>query len=129
MANFVRSLKIQDPVNGVLDGRGVINSGVTNLASLGNLNAPRFSYLASVTYSLDPVSVSLIMTGISAGVFYNGLTVCDTGCPTGNGVTTATSNANHIDSYKNFSLSANYMLGKWARSTVWLTICSTRILR
>jgi iron complex outermembrane recepter protein len=113
MANFVQKLKIQDPINGVLDGRGVINSGVTNLASLGNINAPRFSYLASVTYSLDPVSVSLIMTGISAGVFYNGLIVCDTGCPVGNGVTTATSNSNHIDSYKSFSLSTNYALGKW----------------
>lgn len=111
MANFVQKLKIQDPVNGVLDGRGVINSGITNLASLGNLNAPRFSYLASVTYSLDPVSVSLIMTGMSAGVYYNGLTVCDTGCPIGNGVTTGTSNYNHIDSYKSFSLSANYSLG------------------
>jgi len=111
MANFIQKLKIQDPINGVLDGRGVINSGITNLASLGNLNAPRFSYLASITYSLEPVSVSLIMTGISAGVYYNGLTVCDTGCPTGNGVTTATSNYNHIDSYKSFSLSANYSLG------------------
>jgi iron complex outermembrane receptor protein len=113
LANFVQKLKIQDPINGVLDGRGVINPNVTNLASLGAINAPRFSYLASMTYSLDPVSVSLIMTGVSAGVFYNGLIVCNAGCPTGNGVTTGTSNDNHIDSYKSFSLSANYMIGKW----------------
>lgn len=111
MANFIQKLKTQDPVNGVLDGRGVIQN-VTNLTT-GILNSPRFSYLTSLTYSLDPVSVSLIMTGVSAGVYYNGLTVCTTGCPTGNGVTTGTTNFNHIDSYKSFSLSANYMLGKW----------------
>jgi iron complex outermembrane receptor protein len=113
MANFIQKLKIEDPVNGVLDARGVNYNGVTNLASLGSLGSPRFSYLTSLTYALEPVSVSLIMTGVSAGVYYNGLIVCSTNCPLSNGVTSATSNDNHIDSYKSFSLSANYKFKEW----------------
>ena len=112
MATFIQKLKVQDPVNGVLDARGVINN-ITNLASLGGLGSPRFSYLSSLTYSLDPVSVSLIMTGISSGVYYNGLITCTSGCPAGNGSTIGTTNSNHIDSYKSFSLSLNYKLGNW----------------
>jgi outer membrane receptor protein involved in Fe transport len=110
MANFIQKLKTFDPVNGVLDGRGIIEN-ITPLSS--GLTAPRFRYLASVTYSLDPVSLSLIMTGVSAGVYSNGLIVCTSDCPAGNGVTTGTSNFNHVDSYKSVSLSANYNLRKW----------------
>ena len=113
MANFIQKLKVQDPINGVLDARGVINNGLTNLASLGALGSPRFSYLTSLTYDLHPVSVSLIMTGVSAGVYNNALIVCTTDCPLSNGVTSATANENHIDSYKSFSLSANYKFNEW----------------
>lgn len=112
MANFVQKLETDDPINGVENGRGVIED-ISPLAS--GLDAPRFRYLASVTYSLEPVSVSLILTGVSAGVYDNGLVVCSTACPAGNGVTTGSVNFNHVDSYKNFSLSANYNIGRWGQ--------------
>ena len=110
MASFVSKLQTADPVAGIIDGRGVNSSdGGTTLGT--GLAAPRFRFLTSATYNLDPVAVTLTMRGISAGKYNNSFITCQVDCPVS---TTAnyTINNNHIDSVKYFDLAVNYSLGK-----------------
>lgn len=87
----------------VAEGAGV------NAASLGGvpLASPKFTYRLSATYALNPVSVTLSMQGLSAGVYSNIFIECQTGCPA---ATTAapTVNNNHIRAVQAYDLSFTY---------------------
>lgn len=113
MASFIMQLKTLDPVNGELNGRGVINTGgVTGLNS-GTI-APRYRYLTSLSYDLEPVTATLSMQGISSGTYARGLHACESNCPPdvpgGAGFTTI--NMNHIDASQVFKLNLSYSLGR-----------------
>lgn len=114
MTSFVMSLKTQDPINGELNGRGVISTGGVSGINSGT-TAPRYRYLTSLTYALDPVTVTLQMQGISSGTYARGLFACTSDCPAdisgGAGFTTI--DMNHIDSYQVFRLNMSYSLGRW----------------
>ncbi|HEY4366161.1 MAG TPA: TonB-dependent receptor [Steroidobacteraceae bacterium] len=114
MTSFVMKLKTQDPVNGELNGLGVISTGgVTGINS--GTTAPKYRYLTSLTYALDPVTATLQMQGVSSGTYARGLFACDSNCPPevigGAGFTTI--NMNHIDAYQVFRLNLTYNLGRW----------------
>jgi len=115
MTSFIMQLKTQDPVNGELNGRGVISTGGVSGINSGTNTAPRYRYLTSLTYALDPVTVTLQMQGISSGTYARGLHACTSNCPPeqlgGAGFTTI--NMNHIDSYQVFRLNMSYNLGRW----------------
>ncbi len=114
MTSFIMQLKTQDPINGELNGRGVINTGGVSGINSGTI-APRYRYLTSLTYALDPVTVTLQMQGISSGTYARGLHACESNCPpevlSGAGFTTI--NMNRIDSYQVFRLNMTYNLGRW----------------
>jgi outer membrane receptor protein involved in Fe transport len=115
MTSFIMQLKTQDPVNGELNGRGVINTGgVTGINSGTNI-APRYRYLTSLTYALEPVTATLSMQGISSGTYARGLHACQSNCPPevtgGAGFTTI--NMNHIDAYQVFKLNVSYDMGQY----------------
>ena len=114
MTSFIMRLQTQDPVNGVLNGRGVNNTGgVTGINS--GTTAPRYRYLTSLTYALEPLTATLQLQGISSGTYARGLYACTSNCPAdvvgGAGLTTI--NMNSIDAYQVFKLNLTYNLGKW----------------
>ena len=70
---------------------------------------PHWRYLATIAYSLDPVSMTLTGRGVSAGVYANSNIECSTACP----VSTTdhiTVNNNQIDGAFYFDLSLGYKL-------------------
>ena len=89
----------------VLDGTGV------NAASLVGfpLASPKFTYRLSATYALDPVSVTLTMSGLSKGVYATNAIECTTGCPAST-TGAPTLNTNSIPSVRAFDLSFNYKI-------------------
>ncbi|HEY6643742.1 hypothetical protein, partial [Povalibacter sp.] len=114
MASFIMRLKTQDPINGELNGRGVNSTGgVTGINS--GTTAPRYRYLTSVTYALEPVTATLSLQGLSSGTYARGLFACEADCPAdvpgGAGFTTI--NRNQIDSSQLLKLTLNYDLGNW----------------
>jgi iron complex outermembrane receptor protein len=115
MTSFIMQLKTQDPVNGELNGRGVISTGGVTGINSGANTAPRYRYLTSLSYALEPVTLTLQMQGISSGTYARGLHACTSNCPAevlgGAGFTTI--NMNHIDSYQVFRLNMTYNLGRW----------------
>lgn len=114
MMSYLMELKTQDPVNGELNGLGVISTGGVSGINSGT-TAPKYRYLTSLTYALEPVTVTLSMQGVSSGTYARTLFACDSGCPAdvpgGAGFTTI--NMNHIDAYQVFKLNLNYSLGQW----------------
>jgi iron complex outermembrane receptor protein len=115
MTSFIMQLKTQDPVNGELNGRGVISTGGVTGINSGANTAPRYRYLTSLSYALEPVTLTLQMQGISSGTYARGLHACTSNCPAevlgGAGFTTI--NMNHIDSYQVYRLNMTYNLGRW----------------
>lgn len=109
LASFVDKLETQDLVLGTVDGRGV-NSADGGIGLGTALSSPKARYLTSATYSLDPVSVTLTMRGVSSGVYNNAFIECMTNCPTATAAN-PTINENDIDSVEYFDLSMNYKVG------------------
>jgi outer membrane receptor protein involved in Fe transport len=114
MMSYLTKLETADIAKGyTVNGRG-INSADGGIGLGTGLSAPRGRYLASATYSLDPVTVGLTMRGITSGVYNNLFVVCQTGsCPAPNTLAPGhnTINDNHIDSIQYYDLSVNYKLG------------------
>jgi len=109
LASFVSKLDTNDLVLGKVDGRG-INSDDGGIGLGTALSAPKYRYLTSATYTLDPVAVTLSMRGISSGVYNNAFIVCQSDCPTATALN-PTINDNHIDGVQYFDLSTNYKVG------------------
>jgi outer membrane receptor protein involved in Fe transport len=105
LGNRVFSIKtINNAANPpVAEGAGV------NAASLGGfpLSAPKFSYRLSATYALDPVSVTLTMSGLSKGVYATNAVECQTGCPVSSTAAPTIDN-NRIPAVQQFDFSLNY---------------------
>ena len=108
LASFVETMETYDLAAGTLDGRGV-NSDDGGIGLGSALTAPKYRYLASATYDLDPVSVGLTMRGVSSGVYNNAFIECDGDCPTATS-TAPTINNNNIAGAEYFDLSLNYKL-------------------
>lgn len=86
-----------------VDGAG-LNAGGAGIG-LGNaLQSPKFRYLVSAGYDLDPVRATLTMRGISSGKYNNSFITCTEGCPTST-LANPTIDGNHIDGVKYFDLS------------------------
>jgi len=115
LASFVQSMKTFDISAGTLNGRGV-NSDDGGIGLGSALTAPKYRFLTSATYDLDPVSVGLTMRGVSSGVYNNAFIECAPGaCPIQTEAEasrnpTMMPGQNHIDGAEYFDLSINYRL-------------------
>lgn len=111
MASFVSKLETTDVTT--IDGRGVnSDDGGVDLGT--GLFAPKYRYLVSAGYNLDPVTVTLSMRGVSSGVYNNAFIECASNCPTQTEAEAAlnpTINNNHIESKQYFDLAVNYKIG------------------
>ncbi len=108
LASFVDTMETYDLAAGTLDGRGV-NSDDGGIGLGSALTAPKYRYLTSATYDLDPVSIGLTMRGVSSGVYNNQFIECDGDCPTATAAA-PTINNNKIDGAEYFDLSLSYRL-------------------
>ncbi len=92
-----------------IDQQVVSEGAGVNTEALGDipLNAPKFRYLVSATYSQDAFSGTLSARGISSGKYGNNLIECVTACPTATAAN-PTINNNHIDAVTYFDLALNY---------------------
>jgi outer membrane receptor protein involved in Fe transport len=71
---------------------------------------PKWKYSATMTWQLDPVSVSLTGRGLSSGVYATNYIACTSGCPTSTPFS-PTYSTNHIDGAFYLDLAANYNFG------------------
>lgn len=105
LGTYFDKLETQDSTGRTVDGSGMNAAGAG--VGFGNaLLSPKYRYLVSVGYNLDPVTATLTMRGVSSGKYNNNFIVCDTGCPTST-LDNPTVDSNHIDGVKYFDLSLN----------------------
>lgn len=112
VASFIDKLETITSEGLLVDGKGVnSDDGGISLDSSA-LTAPKYRYLLSAAYNLEPVEVALTMRGIASGVYNNAFIECQTNCPTGAALPTGytTINNNKIDSAQYFDLAINYKL-------------------
>lgn len=114
MGNFVDKLETINTLGQKIDGKGV-NSDDAGIGLGAELSGPKYRYLLSAGYDLDPFSITLSMRGISSGVYNNAFYQCAVGsCPTASELTamgyTQSINDNHIDAAHYFDLGINYKL-------------------
>ena len=107
LASFVETFETVDN-GGLIDGRGV-NSDEGGIGLGSALSAPKYRFLTSLTYDLDPVSVGLTMRGVSSGVYNNAFIECDGDCPAATSLH-PTINENDIDGANYFDLSFSYKM-------------------
>src|SRR5690606_22327754 len=87
----------------VVEGSGVNTEG--GGIGLGTaLQSPKYRYLVSATYNLDPITVSLSLRGLSSGKYNNAFIDCSTACPTAT-VENPTIDGNHIAGAQYYDLS------------------------
>jgi outer membrane receptor protein involved in Fe transport len=112
MASFVDELETVTIDRLVVDGRGVNSDDAGIGLDSSALSAPKYRFLASAGYSLDPVDVTLSMRGISSGVYNNAFIECEAGsCPVSTAAhPTIQAGQNHIASAQYFDLAFNYKL-------------------
>lgn len=106
MGTYVHSLKTVDNQS-VIEGAGV-NADGGAIAVANGLFAPRWRYLTSVTYSLNPFSATVSARGISSGVYNNAFIECTSGCPAATPRPTVSNNG--IDAVTYFDLALNYSI-------------------
>lgn len=114
MATFVDKLETINSLGQKIDGKGV-NSDDAGIGLGANLSGPKYRYLLSAGYDLNPVSVTLSMRGISSGVYNNKFFECEVGsCPTASELAAMgysnSINDNDIESAQYFDLALNYKL-------------------
>ncbi|HEY4366661.1 MAG TPA: TonB-dependent receptor [Steroidobacteraceae bacterium] len=114
MGTIVTKLDTTTAAGKKVDGRGV-NSDDAGIGLGANLWGPKYRYLLSAGYDLNPVEVTLTMRGISSGVYNNAFYECQQGsCPTQAELTSMgysnSINDNHIASAHYFDLGLNYKL-------------------
>jgi len=104
LGTYFDSLKTIDS-GSTVEGSG-LNAGGAGIG-LGNaLMSPKYRYLVSVGYDLDPVTATLTMRGISSGRYNNSFISCTEGCPAST-LANPTIDGNHIEGKKYFDLSLN----------------------
>ncbi|HWK73618.1 MAG TPA: TonB-dependent receptor [Povalibacter sp.] len=80
LGTYFDSLKTIDTQTTV-EGAGVnADGGGIGLGTA--LQSPRYRYMVSATYNLDPITVSLAARGVSSGKYNNAFIDCSTDCPT-----------------------------------------------
>jgi hypothetical protein len=105
LATYVDSLKTVDE-DTVVEGAGVNADG-------GAINGPRgvfmpdLRYFASIAYTNNPFSATLMARGVGSGVYNNSLLECTSGCPAAT-PERPTINNNHVDAVTYFDLALNY---------------------
>lgn len=104
LGTYFDTLKTKDS-GSTVEGSG-LNAGGAGIG-LGNaLQSPKYRYLVSAGYNLDPVTATLTMRGISSGKYNNAFITCTSGCPTST-LANPTIDGNRIDGVKYFDLSVN----------------------
>ena len=68
---------------------------------------PNWRYVADLTWSNDPITASLTMRGVSAGVYNTSYIECTSGCPVSTTVN-PTQDTNHLAGAKYFDLALTY---------------------
>ncbi|MBM0105468.1 TonB-dependent receptor [Steroidobacter sp. S1-65] len=114
MGTFVDKLETINTLGQKIDGKGV-NSDDAGIGLGAELSGPKYRYLLSAGYDLNPFSVTLTMRGISSGVYNNAFFECAVGsCPSSSELAamgyTNSINDNHIDAAHYFDLAVNYQL-------------------
>ena len=117
LATYIDSVKTVG--NGVTtEGAGVVGGG-GGIGTSG-LNAPRWKYTSSLTYSLDDFSSTLTARGFGAGTYNNILISCDANCPASTSARPTIDN-NHIGSWTALDLNLSYNVWDSA-GTFYLTV-------
>jgi iron complex outermembrane receptor protein len=117
LGTYVIELKSVDLQYGTVDGKGAI--GQFGGSGFSGLNAPTFQSNVTLTYSNDPLTLSVSERHVAGGVYNNAFTQCSSGCPTGN----LTIDNNHVDSNDLWDLSIRYKVFPDNKDTeVFLTV-------
>jgi iron complex outermembrane receptor protein len=84
---------------------------------------PKWRFEGAINYVLDPVSITLTMRGVSAGVVNSNFIQCTSGCPASTTNRITVSN-NHIDGATYFDLNTAYKIhmGDTAQSELFLSV-------
>jgi outer membrane receptor protein involved in Fe transport len=106
LGTYVDSLQTVDTA--VVEGAGV-NADDMGVGAGSALFAPELRYLASATYTLDPVSLTLSARGIGSGKYNNSFIECSSGCPDST-LDHPTINDNHIPGVTYFDLALDYKI-------------------
>lgn len=107
LGTYFDSLQTKD-LRGTVEGSGVNTEG--GGIGLGTaLQSPKYRYLVSAGYSLDPVTVSLTMRGLSSGKYNNAFIECTANCPPAT-IANPTIDGNHIAGARYFDLSLKSQL-------------------
>ncbi len=79
----------------------------TNSVGQNSGGPPNWRVTSTLSYALDPISISLTMRQMSSGTYSNNYIVCTTGCPTST-PQNETINANYIAGFRYFDLGLSY---------------------
>jgi outer membrane receptor protein involved in Fe transport len=105
LGTYVLELKSVDLQFGTVDGRGVL--GGFAVSGFSGLTAPKFQSNVTLSYTLNPIAVSIIERHVSSGSYNNAMVACTSGCPLSTAAHPTIDN-NHIDSNDLFDLSIRY---------------------
>lgn len=91
--------------------KNYINNNIAPPTDTAGQNAgggpPDWRWSASINYQNDPISLTFLARGVSAGVYDNSWIECTSGCPTSTAAN-RTININHLDGATYFDLSMSY---------------------
>ncbi len=113
--------------NATMYFKNFTNDGITvptdTAGENGGNNPPNWRYSVTLSYDLDPVSVSLTGRAVSSGTYNNSYIECTTGCPVSTTVNT-TINNNHIPGrmWMDASFSYKFALGDNVESEAFLNV-------
>lgn len=91
-----------------IEGSGM-NAGGAGVGYGNALISPKYRYLVSAAYSLDPVTATVTMRGVSSGKYNNNFIVCNDDCPD-TSLNNPTVDSNHIAGAQYFDLSLSSKL-------------------
>ena len=113
--------------NATMYFENLINDGITAVRDTAGQNGggepPDWRYSLTLSYDLDPISVSLTGRAISKGTYDNSYIVCTSGCPVSTTVAT-TINNNTIPGrfWMDASISYKFMIGEEVNAEAFLNI-------
>ena len=121
LASYVLKMSSFDPTlsaNQYVEGRGVLGGFATT--GYSGQTAPKMKLNASVTYSNDPMSVTVGMRHTAGGTYNNAFVQCTSGCPNNGG---RTIDNNRVDADTVYDLNLTYKPFAESKDTeVFLTI-------
>ena len=84
-----------------------INPATDTVGQNSDGGPPHWRYTGDVTWSNDPITASLSMRGVSAGVYNTSYIECTSGCPVST-TTNPTQDTNHLNGAMYFDLALSY---------------------